>query len=259
MLGVALTALAIAVAVDTPEQPVTSTRLESIAETIDRAEEPPPPPAPTASAPTPDGEPDALQPLADDDPNDPNGPPQLIRSPPPPPPDLFGTATIIASAPPPMFDRWQRVRDVEREPPALQRLVRPARALRPVQQLAFVQRTVHKIPYREDALWWRADDYWATAGETLKRNGGDCEDLAVLKLQALRALGFDPAALYLSVGRDIGRGDHALLLVRLDAEWWVLDDRFAKPIPAAGLSGFTPIITFSGETAFIHGQRRRAG
>ncbi|MEO5973272.1 MAG: transglutaminase-like cysteine peptidase [Sphingomicrobium sp.] len=246
-----LTALALAIAADPPERPVTSTRLESIADTIDRAAEPPPP---VTAAPGIDSEPDALQPLADDDPNDPNGPPLLIRSPPPPPPDLFGTATIIASAPPPMFGRWQKVRDEQRDPPALQRLVRPARGLRPLQQITFVQRAVYRIPYRIDALWWRTDDYWATAGETLRRNGGDCEDLALVKLQALRALGFDPTALYLSVGRDVGRGDHAVLLIRLAGEWWVLDDRFARPIPAAQLAGFTPIITFSGDTAFIHGR-----
>jgi predicted transglutaminase-like cysteine proteinase len=35
-------------------------------------------------------------------------------------------------------------------------------------------------------------DFWANAGETLRRGTGDAEDIAIAKMQVLKAAGFDP-------------------------------------------------------------------
>ncbi|MEO5640465.1 MAG: transglutaminase-like cysteine peptidase [Sphingomicrobium sp.] len=177
--------------------------------------------------------------------------------PPPPSPDVFGTRASPGALSGKPGASWPRVRDQGAAPPALLDLIAPVRALRPAQQIGFVQALInHRIPYRIDADWWGEEDYWATAAETLRTGGGDCEDLAIVKLQALRALGFPLNSLYLSIGRDTARGDHALLLVRLGGRFLILDDRNDRPTPAGQFHSFVPVLTFVADTEFVHGIER---
>lgn len=177
--------------------------------------------------------------------------------PPPPSPDVFGTSASPGRLAGRAGASWQRVRDEGRDAPWLETLIGPVRTLQPAQQLGYVQASVnHRVAYRDDRDWWGRDDYWATAAETIERNGGDCEDLAIVKYQALRRLGFPAESLYLSVGRDTARGDHALLLVRLDGRFLVLDDRNDRPTPADQFHSFVPVLTFSANTEFVHGRSR---
>lgn len=172
-------------------------------------------------------------------------------------PNLFGTATVPFRGAV-MDRRWQRVS--EAGPRArVERLARPLAGLARHEQAARVQAVVNRtIAYRADDDNWGADDYWATAEQTLLRGAGDCEDIAVVKMQVLRRLGFSDRDLYLMVGRDRGRGDHALLLVRMDDRFWVLDDRSDQLLAPEAINTFTPAMTFSARTGWVHGRRRIA-
>jgi predicted transglutaminase-like cysteine proteinase len=98
-------------------------------------------------------------------------------------------------------------------------------------------------------------DYWAQAGETLSLGAGDSEDIAVLKMQILKAAGFPARDIYLSIGRDRERGADTALLVRVGSEFYLLDDRDARPIPARTHRQFSPIFTLGKNSAWIHGKR----
>lgn len=188
-------------------------------------------------------------------PDNPAAPGFVVPS--PPSPDVFGTRASPGRVDGTAGADWLRVRDQGAAPHALLALVAPVRALKPAQQLGFVQALInHRIPYRVDADWWGEEDYWATAEETLRTGGGDCEDLAIVKLQALRALGFPLDSLYLSIGHDTARGDHALLIVRLEGRFLVLDDRNDRPTPAGQFHSFVPVLTFVADTEFVHGRAR---
>ena len=183
----------------------------------------------------------------------------LAASPAIPAPSLFGTIALPAPDMP-MTAKWAKVRALE---PSLliQSLVEPVVGLDRPRQMLFVQSVVQRtLRYREDLQMWGQADYWASAAETLSRGGGDCEDLAIVKYQALLALGFAPANLVLSVGRDLARGDHALLLVREGDSWWVLDDKYPRPVRADDQKGFEPVMSFSGASAqWLHGRRGTQG
>lgn len=198
---------------------------------------------------------------APDLPNDPNDPDIPSLPPPPPPPanpDVFGTRALIAPDPR-MAARWRHVRDEGHDSSQLAAWAARAARLAPSRQLGFVQAIVNRtLAYRADSDWWGKVDYWATADQTLRRKGGDCEDLAIVKLQLLRKLGFGEGDLYLMVGRDVDRGDHALLLVRLEGQYWVLDDRMRRPVEGATYRSFTPMLTFAADTSFVHGRERGA-
>jgi len=173
-----------------------------------------------------------------------------------PVPDVFGTVALPAPVMP-MAAKWAKVREYAPSS-SLQLLVEPVAGLDRSRQMLFVQSAVQRtLIYREDQQMWGEPDYWASAAETLFRGGGDCEDLAIVKYQALLALGFAPEDLVLSVGRDLKRGDHALLLVRQGGDWWVLDDKYSRPIRSEDQKGFEPIVSFSGASAqWLHGRRR---
>jgi len=170
-------------------------------------------------------------------------------------PNLFGTIALPAPDMP-MTAKWARVRAYEPSS-SIQSLVEPVAGLDRPRQMLFVQSVVQRtLRYREDLQMWGQPDYWASAAETLSRGGGDCEDLAIVKYQALLALGFAPGDLVLSVGRDLVRGDHALLLVREGDTWWVLDDKYPRPVRADDQTGFEPVMSFSGASAqWLHGRR----
>jgi predicted transglutaminase-like cysteine proteinase len=180
-------------------------------------------------------------------------------SPATPAPDLFGTVALPAPAMP-MAAKWAKVRAFEPSS-SIQSLVEPVVGLDRPRQMLFVQSVVQRtLRYREDLPTWGEADYWASAAETLSRGGGDCEDLAIVKYQALLALGFAPGDLVLSVGRDLARGDHALLLVREGGGWWVLDDKYPRPVRSEDMKGFEPVMSFSGASAqWLHGRRDAHG
>ena len=145
----------------------------------------------TASGPEQPGDPSGLIAIPD------NPAARGFVVPPPPSPDLFGTH----ATPGPLLGKagasWLGVRDQGASPPALLTLLAPVRAIKPAQQIGFVQALInHRIPNRLDIDWWGEEDYWATAEETRRTNGGDCEDIAIIKLQALRVLGFPVDSLY---------------------------------------------------------------
>lgn len=70
------------------------------------------------------------------------------------------------------------------------------------------------------------DDRWSGPLETVGTGAGDCEDYALLKMLALRqaGIGRDDLRLLIVHDRTTG-GDHAVVAVRLDGQWLLLDNR----------------------------------
>lgn len=69
-------------------------------------------------------------------------------------------------------------------------------------------------------------DLWTAPLATLAAGRGDCEDYAIAKYAALREAGLAAEDLRLVVVHDMRRReDHALLAVRLDGRWLMLDNR----------------------------------
>jgi predicted transglutaminase-like cysteine proteinase len=170
-------------------------------------------------------------------------------------PDLFGTVALPVRA-----DRyaagWRRAGLDASFLPSMQRLVAPARGLSREQQIAYVQAAVDRdIRWMSDATEWGLQDYWASAAETLQHGAGDMEDRGIVKMQALRTLGFPSRDLYMTIGVDKVGGPITVLLVRLGRKFYVLDDLGGSPIPADRRQGFEPMLTLGSNVAWIHGHR----
>lgn len=172
-------------------------------------------------------------------------------------PDIFGTVALDAGVTP-YGARWRRVSGADASDPRIRALGEMASraSLSPVARLAVVQSEVaRRVHWRRDLDTYRVSDYWAQAGETLSRGVGDSEDIAVLKMQILKAAGFSARDIYLSIGRDRERGADTALLVRVGSEFYLLDDREPGPLPARTQRHFTPVFTLGKNSAWIHGSR----
>jgi len=77
-----------------------------------------------------------------------------------------------------------------------------------------------------DLAQYGVADFWSAPLATLSTAAGDCEDYAILKYVALREIGIEPDDLQLVIVHDIKRDTaHAVVAVRLDEEWLILDNR----------------------------------
>ena len=168
-------------------------------------------------------------------------------------PNILGTTAVAIRAA--RFNgSWAHAMEDASRSPLLLALIAPARGLTPVQQLGYVQSRVNNsIRWISDATEWGQHDYWASASETLAHGAGDMEDRAIVKLHALRALGFNPSDLWLTLARDRVGGPITVLTVRLAGRYYVLDDTGGAPFLAdRRRNEFQPIFSFGPTTAWVH-------
>lgn len=114
--------------------------------------------------------------------------------------------------------------------------------------------TNRNVRYVEDRDLYGRSDYWASARATLKRRAGDCEDIAIAKMQLLAAMGIPRSDMYLSIARDLARNaDHAMLVVRYEGRYLLLDNATDQLLDAAQSYDYRPIMSFNSEAKWLHG------
>lgn len=111
-----------------------------------------------------------------------------------------------------------------------------------------------RIGHAEDSELFGRSDYWADAATTLRLGRGDCEDFALLKMGLLEAAGVKREDMMLTLARDlIRRRDHAVLLVKTDEGFVMLDNVGTLPLDASLSHGYRPIMSLGAKQSFLHG------
>lgn len=78
-----------------------------------------------------------------------------------------------------------------------------------------------------DLTQWGVPDRWSAPLETFTSRRGDCEDYAIAKYVALKAAGIADQDVRLVIVRNAAPEEsHAVVAVRLDAAWIILDNRW---------------------------------
>jgi len=174
-------------------------------------------------------------------------------------PDVFGTVALNAGVT--FYDaRFRRVASTDAKDPLVISLATAAAGLDPVAKLQLVQHEVNqRVRWQHDLDNMGVADFWANAGETLRRGTGDSEDIAIVKMQVLKAAGFSPRDLYISIGRHNVRGAHVVLLARAAGSFYVLDDTNYDVMTPAQHGRFTPIMTLGQGVSWVHGRRIGSG
>jgi predicted transglutaminase-like cysteine proteinase len=104
------------------------------------------------------------------------------------------------------------------------------------------------IRYLSDAQQHGAPDRWTAPLASLAAGLGDCEDFAIAKYVVLRDAGVAEADMRMVLVRDTSiRIDHAVLAVRQDGEWLILDNRKSFAAEPGELRHYTPLFALDHE------------
>lgn len=116
-----------------------------------------------------------------------------------------------------------------------------------------VNSLMNKQRYILDNKNWGKSDYWATPIEFLTR-GGDCEDFAIAKYVALRALGVEEERMRIAIVHDnIKNIPHAILIVYSAEGALVLDNQNPDVKKADSLrTRYRPIFSINRQAWWLH-------
>lgn len=123
----------------------------------------------------------------------------------------------------------------------------------PLEEMAdAVNAMMNKKKYIVDSKNWGKSDYWATPIEFMTR-GGDCEDFAIAKYAALRALGVSEERLRLAIVHDERKNiPHAVLVVQADSGLLILDNQIKTASPAEEITHYRPIFSINRQAWWLH-------
>ena len=115
-----------------------------------------------------------------------------------------------------------------------------------------VDKMMNKKKYIIDQKNWGTSDYWATPVEFMK-HGGDCEDFAIAKYIALRALGVPESRMRVAIVQDLKKNmPHAVLIVYSEKGPLVLDNQSQVMRKAASIRHYKPIFSINRLAWWLH-------
>jgi predicted transglutaminase-like cysteine proteinase len=111
-------------------------------------------------------------------------------------------------------------------------------------QLGAINRAVNlSIKPVSDWQQYGMDDFWSSPLATLSAEAGDCEDYAIVKYVALQEAGIAANDLRLVIVQDSKRRTlHAVVAVRREQRWWILDNRTLVMTDAEDLRHYQPLL-----------------
>lgn len=117
---------------------------------------------------------------------------------------------------------------------------------------ARVNELMNEKPYILDKRNWGQSDYWETPFEFMAR-GGDCEDFAIAKYAALRALGVPEERLRIAIVQDTQKNiPHAVLALYTDDGLYVLDNQIKSLVSAEREGRYRPIFSINRQAWWLH-------
>lgn len=119
-------------------------------------------------------------------------------------------------------------------------------------QIKEVNRYFNSESYIIDRKNWGVEDYWATPYQFLKMEG-DCEDYAIAKFMALKALGVPVEDMRVLALRDLNLDvGHAVLIVYEGDTPLLLDNQIKTVVPASSVKHYMPIFSLSETGWWLH-------
>jgi predicted transglutaminase-like cysteine proteinase len=127
-------------------------------------------------------------------------------------------------------------------------LVKEAAGLQGRARIELVNQRINgEIHYTSDEKQWGTDDVWSLPIDpnrkgSLETGEGDCEDYALAKYMALHQSGVPETDLRMVLVHDaVVDQDHAVLAIRDDGKWLILDNRWNQPKEDKELTSFRPL------------------
>jgi predicted transglutaminase-like cysteine proteinase len=119
-------------------------------------------------------------------------------------------------------------------------------------QIKEVNKLLNSKKYIIDMRNWGKEDYWATPFQFLKKNG-DCEDYAIAKFMALKALGIPIEDMRVVALQDLNLGvGHAVLIVYNGSDALLLDNQIKTVVPANSIKHYQPVYSINENGWWLH-------
>lgn len=154
-----------------------------------------------------------------------------------------------------MFDRFNASLNANSAVPEIVQLKQSLEDLKglPLDKMAArVNDMMNAKRYITDQANYGQTDYWATPVEFFKR-GGDCEDFAIAKYTALRALGVPESRLRIAIVQDLQKNiPHAILIVYTDNGSIILDNQIKSTVKSERVSHYKPIFSINQDSWWLH-------
>ena len=100
-----------------------------------------------------------------------------------------------------------------------------------------------------DLAQWGVPDRWSSPLETFSTGRGDCEDYAIAKYVALMQAGIAAEDLRIVIVHDLSVGEnHAVVAVRLDDDWTMLDNRWLTLLADVDMPHTIPLFVLDGDS-----------
>jgi len=114
-------------------------------------------------------------------------------------------------------------------------------------RIGLINRAINlAIQPMSDLAQWGVPDRWSAPLATLETGRGDCEDYAIAKYAALLASGISADDLRLVIVRDLAVAeDHAVVTVRLEGNWIVLDNRWLTLVEDSAVRRIVPLFVLA--------------
>jgi predicted transglutaminase-like cysteine proteinase len=97
-----------------------------------------------------------------------------------------------------------------------------------------------------DLAQWGVIDRWSAPLVTLTTGLGDCEDYAIAKYVALKEVGMAAEDVKLIIVRDLAvGGEHAVVAVRFDGHWIILDNRWLILVEDSQIRQMVPLFVLN--------------
>ncbi|MCB1782802.1 MAG: transglutaminase-like cysteine peptidase [Alphaproteobacteria bacterium] len=154
-----------------------------------------------------------------------------------------------------MFSRFDKALDTrsgQKVALELKKELSPFKNMKLEDMAVAVNSMMNKKKYILDKKNWGKSDYWATPIEFMTR-GGDCEDFAIAKYAALRALGVSESRLRLVIVHDENKNiPHAVLAVYTQNGPLILDNQIKTVEKAEAIAHYRPIFSINREAWWLH-------
>jgi predicted transglutaminase-like cysteine proteinase len=114
-------------------------------------------------------------------------------------------------------------------------------------RIGIVNRDINMaIRATSDLAQWGVPDRWSAPLATFTTGRGDCEDYAIAKYVALTATGVAEDDLRLVIVHDLAsEQDHAVVMVRFEGSWIVLDNRWLTLIEDSDMPRVVPLFVLA--------------
>ena len=154
-----------------------------------------------------------------------------------------------------MFSRFQNDISSAQGERVMQQLKSSLDQMRGLSMEAQVRRVndlMNSVQYISDKRNWGKSDYWATPVEFMTR-GGDCEDFAIAKYAALRALGVPHSKMRVAIVKDMQKNiPHAILIVYTNDGPMILDNQIKSVRADSSVRHYKPIYSINRTSWWLH-------